>query len=219
MLGDFAFAVWDKRKQRLFCARDLIGVKPFYYIWDGKRFAFASSLKVLLDLPWVERRFNDSMIADYLLFGEFRSMDETFFEGIQQLPPAHACVLENGRLRTWRYWDPSAIAINESATLTGSLEAFRERFCRAVKRRLRSTAPVGVMLSGGIDSSLVTAAAETERKNNPGMPALHAFTAYYEYVLEEEWEAILRLQQTFATSLQRIDCGKTPLFELFQPEN
>lgn len=218
LIGDFAFAIWDRRNQRLFCARDAMGVQPFYYHWNGRRLTCASTLQALLGAADVPRRPNDSMIADFLLFGEFHDAQATFFEDIRQLPPAHTLTLENGALRLTHYWDPA-----QTPEAAGSLEdhmaRFRELFCEAVCCRMPPKDPTGVWLSGGIDSSLVAAAAETVRQKQSGTPALHAFTLYYEDVYQEEWDAIERIQARYKTPLHKIMLdaadGPMPLFELF----
>ena len=96
IIGEFAFALWDGRTRSLFCARDPIGVKPFYYHWDGRQLVFGSEVKALFKDPAIVKRPNEAMIADYLLMG-FRDPEATFFEGIKQLRPAHfLCLGERG---------------------------------------------------------------------------------------------------------------------------
>ena len=206
LLGDFAFALWDHQHRRLFCARDPIGVKPFYYHWDGDRFLFASEIKALLEVPGMAKRMNDAMIADYFLW-DFRHPDATFFDGIMQLRPAHALTLERGTLRLGRYWDATLSAQISYQRDDEYLEHFRELFSEAVRCRLRSQFPVGVMLSGGIDSTLVTAMAETLRQEDPAWPPLTAFTLLYDDVHPEDREVIQRLVQKFGTEAQLIQPG------------
>lgn len=203
LLGDFAFAIWDNQHRRLLCARDPIGVKPFYYHWDGDRFLFASEIKALLGVPGVQKRMNDVMIADYFLW-DFRHPDATFFDGIMQLRPAHTLSLECGQMRLFRYWDVNPRAKVSYQRDEDYLEHFRELFSEAVRCRLRSQFPVGVMLSGGIDSTLVTAMAETLLREHPEYPPLVAFTLLEEGVLGEDREAIQRLVRKFGTDAHLI---------------
>lgn len=154
LVGDFAFALWDGRKQRLFCARDAMGVKPFYYYCSARLFAFASEIKALLCLPQVPRRLNEVRVAEYLVsFLEDKVV--TFYRHIFRLPPGHCMTVSREGVSARLYW-----ALDSSHELRlGSddeyAEAFREVFVRAVRCRLRSRGPVGAMLSGGLDSSSI----------------------------------------------------------------
>lgn len=200
LIGDFAFAIWDRRHHRLFCARDPIGVKPFYYSWDGHRFLFASEIKALLDVPGVAKRMNEVMIADYLLW-DFRYPDATFFDGIMQLRPAHTLSLECGQMRLGRYWDAHPLAEGSFQRDDDYLERFRELFREAVDCRLRSHFPVGTMFSGGIDSTQVTAMAGTLRHAHSGFPPLSAFTMLYEGVSQKELAVVQTVAQRFGTEV------------------
>ncbi len=218
IVGEFALALWDQRTRSLVCARDPIGVKPFYYHWNGNRFRFGSEVKALFTDPTIAKRPNEATIADYLLMG-FRDPEATFFEGIKQLRPAHfLCVGERG-LRLERYWDVDPSRQVRYTREEEYLEAFRELFREAVRCRLRSNSPVGVLLSGGIDSTLVSAMAETLRRSAGDAPALAAFTLLAEGVLQEEWEAIQRLVETYGTEIHPIRPesrnGPVTFFELF----
>ena len=150
--GMWAFAIWDFNKKRLFCARDRLGVKPFYYIYNKKQFAFASEIKSLLKTG-IEKKPNDAIIFDYLAFGLQDHTEDTFFEGVKQLKPAHYLFLENGVLRKERYWN---IEVNDEI---GGKENDESRFYDllrdSVRLRLRSDVPVGTCLSGGLDSSSI----------------------------------------------------------------
>ncbi len=203
LLGDFAFAIWDQPRHRLFCARDPIGVKPFYYYWDGRRFLFASEIKTLLEVPGVAKRINEDMIADYLLW-DFRHPDATFFDGIMQLRPAHGLCVERGQMELLRCWDVNPRAKVSYQRDEDYLERFFELFREAVRCRLRSQFPVGVMLSGGIDSTLVAAMAETLRHAHPEYPPVAAFTLLEEGVHQEDRDAIRRLVQKFGTDAHLI---------------
>ena len=89
----FAFAIWDRDRRRLFCARDRLGIKPFYYFWDGRTFVFASEIKALLEHPSVHARFREAALDEYLAFG-YTSGEETLFEGIRKLMPGHTLTLD-----------------------------------------------------------------------------------------------------------------------------
>ena len=158
----FAFALWDERRKRLFCARDRFGIKPFYYAVVGDLFVFASEAKALL--PFLPDIATDpEALAEYLTF-QYTIGEETLFRGVKQLLPGHALTVENGEVRVWRYWDVHyEIDYDHSAAL------FRAPPRRAARRHrcglhLRSDVPVGAYVSGGIDSSLIAIlAGKTER--------------------------------------------------------
>jgi asparagine synthase (glutamine-hydrolysing) len=156
--GMFAFAIWDARKRELFCARDRLGVKPFYY-WAGKdAFVFGSEIKALLAHPSVPRRPNARIVYDYLAFKECDHTDETFYEDIVRLPAAHYLVVRaDGTVTQRRWWD---LSINEdvdadAATKATMVERFGELCRDAVRLRLRADVPIGTCLSGGLDSSTI----------------------------------------------------------------
>ena len=161
LLGDFAVAIWDPAKQRLFCARDVAGVRPFYYHLGDKIFAFASETGSLLTLENVPATVDEGRIADALV-GELEGLDDTssFYVAITRLPPAHTLLFENGRARTRRYWHPLQTRPGGLPTSEEEwIEALLAQLTQAVRCRLRGSARVGSMLSGGVDSSSVVAIA------------------------------------------------------------
>ncbi|HMV49602.1 MAG TPA: asparagine synthase (glutamine-hydrolyzing) [Blastocatellia bacterium] len=150
--GMFGFALWDERRRRLLIARDRMGEKPLYFAQTGESFVFASELKALVEHPSVQRRVNLSALRKYLQY-EFVPSPHTMLEGVQKLPPAHRLIFENGRWRTERYWQLSyggeRLKLNEEE----AAEEVRRRLREAVRMRLVADVPLGVLLSGGIDSS------------------------------------------------------------------
>ena len=165
LLGDFAFAIWDSRNRTLFCARDQLGVRPFYYCHLPQRlFAFASQADALLHLPEVPKRINEVRIVDFLV-PPLEGFDaiSTFYEAIQRMPAGHSCVIDTARLRTRCYWTPTDDLIPRTPRNDDeSAEAIRELLTQAVHCRLRSNHTVGSMLSGGLDSSAIVALASAE---------------------------------------------------------
>ena len=159
--GMFAFAVWDKRRERLTLGRDRFGKKPLYY-WQGdSRTVFASEIKSLLANPSVPRRLRMAAIPDFLTFGYVPS-PETFFEGVRSVPPGHMLTFEAGsEPRLDCYWEPqypgSSLVTRLDLPLQQAASAVREKLCSAVERRLIADVPLGAFLSGGIDSSAVVA--------------------------------------------------------------
>ena len=155
--GMFAFAIWDRRKRQLFAARDRLGIKPFYYRWDGKAFLFGSEIKTILAYPDVAAEFNRGTLAEYLTFG-YITGQETMFANIHKLMPGHTLELsERGEPRVERYWDLTAQADDEPRPHHYYVRTYRDLLENAVESHLMSDVPLGVFLSGGLDSSAVAA--------------------------------------------------------------
>lgn len=152
MRGMFAFAIWDEKAQRLFCARDRFGVKPFYYMVVDGMFYCASEAKALLPfLPDVETDKN--AFAEYMTF-QYTIGEQTLFKGIKQLMPGHALSVQNGDVKIWRYWDVEYnLDFDHSAAYFNN--RLKELLDDSVQVHLRSDVPVGAYVSGGIDSSLM----------------------------------------------------------------
>jgi asparagine synthase (glutamine-hydrolysing) len=150
--GMFAFAIWDDRRRRLFCARDRFGIKPFYYALVGSLFVFASEAKALLPfLPEIES--DPAALAEYLTF-QYTIGEATLFRGVKQLLPGHALTVENGTVRVWRYWDVH-YEIDGDHNARYFERRLGELLDDSVRMHLRSDVPVGAYVSGGIDSSLI----------------------------------------------------------------
>src|ERR687886_54244 len=154
--GMFAFALWDARRRRLFLARDPFGEKPLYWGVFGGKLLFASEPKVLLAHPSVTTSVNLEALRQYLAF-DYVPAPLSIYEGISKLPAAHALTLEDGRVETWRYWDVSYRKLEPAPTEGEAAEALRELLADSVRMRLVSDVPLGVLLSGGVDSSSVAA--------------------------------------------------------------
>jgi asparagine synthase (glutamine-hydrolysing) len=152
LIGDFAFAVWDARRGRLFAARDAMAMRALYYRVEPRRVLFGTEVKQILAAPGVPARLFEPAVGAYLA-GCFGPLEWSFYEGIAQLPPAHALLVdESGRHRTWRYWDIDPEYRIEYADEEQYVEHFWEVFSEAVRCRLRSARPAGIFLSGGVDS-------------------------------------------------------------------
>jgi asparagine synthase (glutamine-hydrolysing) len=169
--GMFAFALWDERAQTLFCARDRMGIKPFYYFWDGRTFVFASEIKALLEHPSVPTEFEDTLLGEYLAFG-YISSDQTLYRGIRKLMPGHWLRITLGpdaRLEIQRYWDVPASAGSAASELSEQewVAECRRRMEETVRMRLMSDVPLGVFLSGGVDSSAIAALTSRMTGGNP----------------------------------------------------
>jgi len=186
LLGDFAFAIWDGRAQQLFCARDHVGVKPFYYFHEPGLFAFASEVKALLEVPGVPRQLDEERIAKYLMVA-FDSFEDTAFECIRRLPPAHTLTLSEGGLEIERYWNLKSVPMLRGLSDSEYEQRFREVLFEAVRCRMRAPRArnaLGGFLSGGLDSSAVMCVArriESEKREPERLPV---FSAIFEAVPE-----------------------------------
>jgi asparagine synthase (glutamine-hydrolysing) len=157
--GMFALAIWDRRRQTLFLARDRIGEKPLYYYRDPARLIFASEIKAILADPTVPRRLNPRGLANYLAFGHALAPD-TMYEDIYKLLPGHYLLAHDGAITITRYWDvgddpvlPPGAPLDEA----GYAAQIRDLLDDAVQRRMIADVPVGAFLSGGVDSSAIVA--------------------------------------------------------------
>lgn len=189
-LGDYVFAIWDRRNQKLFCARDHFGVRPFYYYYKpGELFAFGSEIKSLLALDEVPNRLNEVRIADYLaVMHEDKEITE--LEEILRLPPAHTLSITLGSIRKHQYWE---LKIGEEIKLSSDeeyAERFRELLTEAVRCRMRSINPVATELSGGLDSSFVTCLARDIAKDRGDGPIRTVSLIFPETPETDEWKYI-----------------------------
>ena len=155
--GMFAFAIWDSRKQALFLARDRLGIKPLYYAITNSELLFASEIKAILSTGLVKTDFNRAILPEFLA-NCYVAGNETFFNGIYKVMPGHTLTWTPGEgVRHSRYWQlPVAIDDTDRPVATVAREV-RERFEDAVRSHLVSDVPVGLFLSGGIDSSALGA--------------------------------------------------------------
>ena len=156
--GMFAFALWDNRRRRLLIARDRFGEKPLYWGVFDKTLLFASEPKVLLAHPSVKPSLNLQALRQYLSF-DYVPAPLSIYDGINKLPAAHKLVLEDGRVHTERYWCLSYKTAEPVPSEDEAAEHLRELMADAVRMRLVSDVPLGVLLSGGVDSSTVAALA------------------------------------------------------------
>ena len=158
--GMFSFVIWDKRARKLFCARDRLGKKPFYYYWDGRIFAFASEIKALLRHPAISPQFEESLLPEYLAFG-YISEERTLFSGIRKLMPGHHLTLDLASDRPApqirQYWEIPGPGSVEDRDDDAWIRECRERLEETVRLRLMSDVPLGMFLSGGVDSSAIAA--------------------------------------------------------------
>lgn len=175
--GIFAFAVWDEQREQLFLARDRLGVKPLFYRHSDDGFLFGSEIKAILAHPHVKAEVDYEGLAEVFGLGPSRTPGHGVFCGIKELRPAHALTFSREGVRVWRYWNVQSDAHRDS--LAETVEKLRFLLTDAVTRQLVSDVPVCTFLSGGIDSSAITAIAATVFAKE-GKGQLHTYSIDYE---------------------------------------
>ena len=175
--GMFAFAIWDKQRGELFCARDFFGIKPFYYTVQngeaGSQFIFASEIKCILEHPAYERELNEEALEQYLCF-QFSALPETFFKGIFKLAPAHCMTVHaDGSITERRYWRPE-YNFDAQRSRQDTVEAIDEAVRDSVRYHNVADVEVGSFLSSGIDSSYMAACLAKEN------PDIKTFTVGFD---------------------------------------
>lgn len=188
LIGDFAYMIWDERKQRLFGARDFSGSRTLYFHQGESKFTFCTLMEPLFTLPHIEKKLNDDWVAEFLaipLTVDAMDGSATVYEQIKQIPPSHSVVAANGRVEFTRYCSspvggPLKLKSNEEYE-----EAFRDVFGQAVTARLRTHRQVGSHLSGGLDSgSVASFAARALREENK---RLHTFSYIPVEDFKDDW--------------------------------
>lgn len=193
--GMFAFALWDRKQERLFCARDRMGIKPFYYTWVNGIFVFASEIKALLSSNKINREPETTTLYDYLSLGLMHHKENTFFKNIKLLPAANFLLLGNGEYELKQYWHLSLPTYQYRKEL--EIEKIYSLLNEAVRLRLRSDVPVGILLSGGLDSSTITTIAANHSKTQ-----LEAFSLEFHDQNSNEFEHAKIVADHSKTSLR-----------------
>lgn len=169
--GMFAFALWDQPRRRLMLARDPLGMKPLYYVEEGRRFWFASEIKSLLTLPHVSAALDPTALADYLTYQNIFA-EKSLFQNIKKLQPGHYLLIDGGRATDSQYWDLSLEP--RGGTLQANLDEYRSLLDAAVARHLISDVEVGSYVSGGYDSTAIALLSAPKLKRT-----LHTFTGAF----------------------------------------
>ncbi|MGI2325475.1 MULTISPECIES: asparagine synthase-related protein [unclassified Methylococcus] len=199
LVGDFSFAIWDKRKRAIFAARDRIGIKPFYYHYrEGRVFAFASEIAPLFQAADLEKQPEQDAIREILATFAI-AHGRTLFKGVQRLPPASTLMLCDGNLDVRRYWEPIAGQGRRKPDLAGHIEEFRHLFGEAVRAQIRSAYPIGCLLGGGLDAASVLCVAA---RLVPDRTRLSSYSMVFDLLPCDEREFIEQtVQQTGVESV------------------
>ena len=209
--GQWAFAIWDRRERKLFLSRDRLGVRPLFYTQADGRFAFASEVKAIFQLPEI-RRALDLQALDQILTFWVPLPDRSVFEGIRQVSPGHSLTVSNGQVSIQPYWQaefgiaepPTERTVNEKKEeLLGLLQD-------AVSLRLRSDVPVGAYLSGGIDSTVITALVARKAPNR-----LRTYSVTFADASFDESRYQREASEYLGTTHQEIQCTSEDIGRIF----
>lgn len=217
--GIFAFAIWDATSEQLFLCRDHLGVKPLFYRETGQGLLFSSEIKSILVHPSVKAQVDNYGLSALLSLGPSRMIGHAIFKGINELKPAHAMLVNKQGMRVWRYWEIESK--EHPHTIEETSEYVRELVTDAVVRQLVSDVPVCTMLSGGLDSSIITAIA-AQHFSSSGK-TLATFSVSYEdnerYFTGSKFQSsqdeywIAQMQQAFNTEHRNISLKQVDLVE------
>jgi asparagine synthase (glutamine-hydrolysing) len=211
--GDFSFAIWDAQNKQLFCARDHFGIKPFYYAHLGELFLFSNTLNCLRLHPAVSAELNEAAIGDFLLFGLNYDNATTSFRDIQRLPPAHWLTVSTDGLQMKRYWSPPIDGRIRYERPEEYVEHFQSLFEAAVADRLRADR-VGILLSGGLDSSAVAAVAKDLATKTSEPIKIRGYTHVFESLIpDREGEHAREVGEFLGMPLKFFSGDDTQLFE------
>ena len=234
LIGDFAYALWDGRSRRLHLARDAMGMKPLYYRLEANRILFASEVQQILSVPGVPRILNERAVAWHLCCMQ-TPPGEVFYSGIDEVCPAEVVVIDaSARKHSRVFWEPDPhkrIRYRDERDYAAHL---RELLTTSVRARLRARDPVGVSLSGGVDSTCVAAIAGRLRQQGEEVPAMRAYSWVFPEAFAEcdESETIYRIADHFQIPVTEIPAEQTyplvkddlnrpheddPFFSMFQP--
>ena len=208
--GMFAFLLYDSRRQQLMAARDHFGIKPLYYYADPSRLLFASEIKALLQHPEVRPEVDFDSLRDYITF-QFVLGDRTLFKDIRKLAPGQYCVVDlgEGNIQRVQYWEPN-YTVDQDHTPEYFNQELRHLLEDAVRLQLRSDVPVGAYLSGGMDSTIVTALAASQSTDR-----LQTFTGtFLEGPQFDETPYAREVSSLYGTERHEVVCTAKDLLEL-----
>lgn len=219
--GIYAFALWDGLQRRLFCCRDRFGVKPLFYARRGSTFVFGSEPKALFCYPGLEPRADDDTWREVLGIAPARTPGHGVFAGLEELPPACQLIADETGVRVERYWELESRAHQESYEDT--VEHVRTLLTGAIRRQLASDVPLCTFLSGGLDSSVITAVAARDYESR-GLPPLETYSFDYtdnkkyfrpsSFQPDADWPWVERMCQVFETRHTVLTCDMPSLVEL-----
>ena len=197
LIGDYAFAIWDHRKRRLFCARDHFGIKPFYYSLLPDGIVFSNTLDCVRLHPQVAHGLDDESIADFLLLGSNSNWASTTFASIKRVPPAHTLTFSGDDVRLQRYWEVSSRESVRFRREHDHVDKFLELLGQAVDDRTPADR-IGIWLSGGLDSAALAAIAQRQSRADGAARTVVAQAVVYDSVVPDDTRQYASLAATAA---------------------
>lgn len=204
--GQFAFVIWDTTKKHLFCARDRLGIKPFYYsIKDGK-LIFASEIKAMLEHDQFANPTINPVALDRYFTYRYTPGDDTVVSGIKKLRPGHTLIFANGKAHIKQYWNltytPNKSSVEENA------QAVLSHLAQSVKDRMVSDVPLGAYLSGGLDSSAIVALMAKQNEESKNEKPIKTFSVIFPFEKEDEGKYARRVAEEFKTDHHELEVKK-----------
>ncbi len=166
LLGDFAFVIWDEKKKQLFCARDHVGIKQFYYFLKNEIFVFSNDIKSLMNFEIISKEINDKAVVNQMVYAHLQSNSYTFYRNVFKLPPAHNLIITNKKIIKKSYWKISNSPKMTYENIDECAEKLRHLITQSIYDRIRSIYPITSHLSGGIDSSSIAVIASRKLREN-----------------------------------------------------
>jgi asparagine synthase (glutamine-hydrolysing) len=203
--GDFAIALFDCAQQKLLLARDIMGIRPLYHCQSQKAFLAASEIKSILAYPGFQTRPDDDALADLLLAGDPYERKRTCFASISRVLPGHTVVVTPEKVRSFQHWDFDTTRQIRCASIEEYAERLRALFEQAVRRRLRSSHPVAVMVSGGLDSSAILCQGESLKSAGASVaPCVGISMTFPEGTDADEKQFLNDIEACYKISIQRL---------------
>jgi asparagine synthase (glutamine-hydrolysing) len=220
--GMFAFAIWDGARGRLFCARDRLGIKPFYYATPRDHFIFASEIKGLLSFPGLPAEADEDAVRGFLIHGNCDYRERTIFRNVTALPAAHALTLDMAtqRVNRWCYWQPAPVVDWDGLADGERIERLREFLVRTTRSHLVSDVRAGSCLSGGLDSSAVVGLIGKIWREQPGDASaigdqFNTFTSCYEYPELDERQYALQVANAVGATPHLVFPSPSDFWDVF----
>lgn len=203
--GDFALAVFDAERRQMVLARDVIGVRPLYYLATPDLLVAASEIKAILAHPDVRARPDEIALADRLIGGDPNELRRTFFRDVRRVLPGHTVVVGPATLREEKHWDFDSLRRVRYGSVAEYAEALRDFFAQAVRRRLRGQAAVAVSVSGGLDSSAILCEAQLLRRSGASVPPVHGISHLYpDGSAADEKDYLADIEAQFGARIRRL---------------
>ena len=201
--GDFAFAIWNNKEKNLFVSRDRFGIRQFYYHYNKEILIFSTYIEPIYSLGFLNRIIDIRSVKKYMKFSALER-SESFFEGVKRLPSSTWMIISKNQFKMERYWYPEKIQTNTTMSLDEAAKKFAILFHNAVKASLRSSHPVSVELSGGLDSSSIYSVAMSMKMTQPFM----AHTMQHKGLASDETYYIEQLEKKFKSDIIKFDINE-----------